>query len=282
MSTDAFEIRLDRARELISGAGRVLVGGGAGLSDAAGIKYSGRRFTDNFGPFIAKYGLTDMYSATFYHYPSEAARWAYMAKHICVNRYDVPATDLYVSLHELLKDKDCFVLTTNVERQFTKAGFAEERFFGVQGDYGKNQCEQGCHDTLYDNEALVHDMVEKTVDCKIPESMVPVCPVCGGRMAPNLRKDDNFIQGRLWYEADRRYGEFIRKIDAGSTVLLELGVGFSTPGIIRYPFERLCAKLGTPIIRLNDRYPDGPTENRCRTVAFTEDMQKVIGGLLDA
>jgi NAD-dependent SIR2 family protein deacetylase len=272
-----YEKRIERAKHVLNEAEYLLIGGGAGLSDAAGIKYSGGRFRDNFAPFIAKYGLQDMYSSGFYPFQTQEERWAYWARHIRLNRYDAPATNLYKDLLLLVKGKHYFVLTTNADHQFCKAGFPKEKVFAVQGNYGLLQCTRACHDRLYDNEPQVYEMTDHTADCKIPTRLVPKCPVCGGEMDVNLRKDSYFVQDENWYNAERKYEDFLSSCDNEKVVYLELGVGFNTPGIIRYPFERLTyTNKHATLIRANRDYPQGAKENIERTVAFTEDMARMV------
>ena len=239
------------AAALLRDADRVLVGAGAGLSAAAGLVYEGERFERNFAPFIAMYGLTDMYTAGFYPFPSEEARWAYWARHVWTNRHEPPALPLYQALWEYARDRDCFVVTTNVDGQFEKAGFPPERVFATQGDYGLNQCARGCHDTLYPNRALAAEMIAQTEDCLVPSALVPRCPVCGGPMAVHLRVDGHFVENVDWHAAQDRYLRFVEDMRGRPTVLLELGVGWNTPGIIRLPFEALARAVYAPLVRLN-------------------------------
>lgn len=272
-----YQNRIEKAKMTIEGADYILLGGGAGLSAAAGIEYSGKRFTENFAPFIKKYGLSDMYSSGFYPFRTQEERWAYWAKHISLNRYETGATKLYKDLYQLVKDKNYFVITTNVESQFEKSGFSSDKVFEIQGNYGYFQCAKSCHDKLYDNEILVKEMMEKTVDCKIPSELVPKCPICGGEMDPNLRINENFVQDAKWYELNKSYNEFLMESDGKKIVYLELGIGFNTPGIIRYPFERWTYhNENATLIRLNKDHPEGIEENDDKTIAFTENMQEVV------
>lgn len=252
---DTYENLINRAAELIKTADAVLIGAGAGASTAAGLSYSGKRFTDNFAEFIQKYGgqyMTDMYSAGFYPYPSEEAKWGYWSKHALINRFIPPALPLYKELYDIVKDKDYFVLTTNVDHQFHKAGFNEKKIFATQGDYGKIQCQRGCHQKTYDAGDLFLKMDAARKDCLIPSELVPVCPVCGGRMAMNLRCDNYFVEDEEWHEAADRYADFLEKNKGKNVVLLELGVGFNTPVIIRFPFEKMVRENKSySLIRLN-------------------------------
>jgi len=277
-----YDSRLDSAGKAIGQAEGILIGAGAGLSAAAGLTYDGERFERYFGDFIRKYGVEDMYSATFYPYGTQEEMWAYWARHIAVNRWDVQALPLYQKLFQLVKGKDYFVLTTNVDAQFEKAGFSKERLFAVQGDYGFLQCAQGCHEKLYENEGMVHEMVKQTTCLKIPTELVPHCPVCGGNMAVHVRKDPYFVEDEAWRQSHARYGNYLKRALDKKTVLLELGVGYNTPGIIRFPFERIAYQSAdTMLIRINKGNPEGARENAHCTVPFTEAMESVMHDLLE-
>jgi NAD-dependent SIR2 family protein deacetylase len=272
--------RIKRASDAIKEADYILIGAGAGLSDAAGIKYSGMRFTDRFSDFIEKYGFTDLYTSSFYPFETKEEKWAYWARHISLNRFETPATELYKNLFKLVQKKNYFVLTTNVEHQFWKAGFADEKIFATQGDYGHFQCAVGCHEKLYDNEKLVDDMLKQIQDCKIPSELVPKCPVCGGEMDVNLRKDTCFVQDAAWYHASDNYNSYIKAIEGRKVVFLELGVGFNTPGIIRFPFEQMTYQNpNATLVRLNKDYLDGLDKNEDKTISFDEDMMEIISAL---
>lgn len=274
---ESYSDRINKLRSLFDEAECILIGGGSGLSSAAGLTYSGERFTENFGDFIRRYSLTDMYSAGFYPFRTQEEKWAYWSRHILLNRWLPPALPLYQRLFELVKDKDYFVITTNVDAQFYKAGFASERIFAVQGDYGKLQCAKGCHDRLYDNESFVRQMIAEQKDCRIPSSLVPKCPVCGGDMEVNVRKDVYFVQDKAWYAAEGCYEDFYDRACGKKTVLLELGVGYNTPTIIRFPFERMAYEnKDVFLIRMNKQYPDAILENAKRTLSFDEDINLIF------
>lgn len=279
--TESFSGRIDKLRSLLDEAECVLIGGGSGLSSAAGLTYSGQRFTENFGDFIKKYGMSDMYSAGFYPFKTQEEKWAYWSRHILLNRRLPPALPLYRRLFELVKDKDFFVVTTNVDAQFYKAGFATERIFAVQGDYGKLQCAKGCHDELYDNEDLVRKMAAEQKDCRIPSALIPKCPVCGKDMEVNIRKDAYFVQDKAWYEAERRYEIFCREARDRKLLLLELGVGYNTPTIIRFPFEAMTYKnKDAVLVRINAQYPGAISENAKKTLSFAEDIKDVLRAMV--
>lgn len=274
---DKFVQRLDRAKKAIDEADYIIIGGGAGLSTAAGIEYAGKRFKDNFQDFIEKYNVKDMYSATFYPYKTQEEKWAHWARHVNVNRYSVGQTSVYQKLYDLVKDKDYFVLTTNVEHQFWINGFADDRIFATQGDYGLMQCAEACHNKLYSNEELVKKAVNETVDCKIPSDLVPKCPVCGGEMEINVRKDNFFVEDEKWHEMHDNYAAFLNKIQDKKVVFLEIGVGYNTPVIIRFPFERMTlANPNATLIRLNLDYPQATRENEDKTISFDENVEEIL------
>lgn len=276
---DSYESRLLELRNAFNHADYVVIGAGAGLSAAAGITYSGKRFTDNFTDFIAKYGLTDMYSSAFYPFKTEEERWAYWARHILMNRYDIPATDLYRLLLNAVKEKDYFVITTNVDGQFEKSSFDKERIFAVQGDYAYLQCADGCHEKLYYNENLVREMVRRTKDCRIPSGLVPRCPICGGKMDVHVRKDRYFVQDNQWYASYERYQDYMEKACNGNMLLLELGVGYNTPSIIRFPFERLAAqRRSITLVRINKDYPNAQV-TLTNFIPFYEDLKTILQDL---
>ena len=228
--------------EMIDAADAVVIGAGSGLSTAAGLTYGGKRFEEHFSDFIQKYGMTDMYSAGFYPFQSQEEKWAYWSKHIYYNRYDIAPLKAYTDLLDIVKDKDYFVLTTNVDAQFVNAGFDKQRIFATQGDYGKLQCAHACHKKLYDNEQLVRKMLSGQENCKIEAALVPKCPVCGGEMEVNLRCDQYFVEDDAWDEANERYHAFLKAHEKKHTIYLELGVGMNTPGIIKYPFWQMTYK----------------------------------------
>ena len=277
---DAYEDQIDRTAEYIRNADCVIIGVGAGASTAAGIQYGGKRFTDNFAEFIKKYGehyMTDMYAAGFYPYPSEEAKWGYWSKHALMNRFDPPALPLYTELYDIVKNKEYFVLTTNVDHQFYKAGFDEKRIFATQGDYGKIQCQKACHPKTYDAKDLFRKMDKARRDCLIPSELVPKCPVCGGNMAMNLRCDNYFVEDEAWHEAADRYAGFLEQNKDKKVVLLELGVGFNTPIIIRFPFEKMVRENSSySLIRMNMDEAVVPESFGKRAIGIGGDMAKAI------
>lgn len=241
-STEDCSEQIKKLRDELEQADAVLIGAGAGMSTSAGLTYGGERFEKHFSDFKERYGIQDMYSGGFYPYNTLEEYWAWWSRQIYVNRYDVPAGIPYQNLLKLVKDKDYFVLTTNVDHQFQIAGFDKKRLFYTQGDYGLWQCSKPCHDKTYDNEEMVRRMVKEQENMKIPSELVPHCPVCGAPMTMNLRCDDTFVQDKGWYAASDCYQDFLRRHEEMRVLYLELGVGGNTPGIIKYPFWQMTAK----------------------------------------
>ncbi len=241
ISTENYLQKINRLKAEIQKSDAVIIGAGAGLSTSAGFYYTGKRFKDNFSDFIEKYGFRDMYSGGFYRFETPEEHWAYWSRYIYINRYMDAPKPVYNVLYNLLRDKEYFVLTTNVDHCFQKAGFDKERLFYTQGDYGLLQCSTPCHDLTYDNEKIILDMVKQQKNMRIPSELVPYCPVCGKPMVMNLRTDSTFVQDEGWYMANERYKNFLHKYKDMKILFLELGVGMNTPGIIKYPFWQMTA-----------------------------------------
>ena len=241
-STKDHSAEIDRLKNEIETADAIVIGAGSGLSTAAGFTYSGERFEKYFSDFIEKYQFRDMYSGGFYPFESLEEHWAYWSRCIYINHYMDVDNGTYKGLFKLVKDKDYFVLTTNVDHQFQKAGFDKHRLFYTQGDYGLFQCSQPCCQETYDNEACIQDMLKTQKNMRIPTELIPHCPKCGKPMTMNLRADDTFVQDKGWYRAAERYEEFLRRHKNLHILFLELGVGYNTPAIIKYSFWQMTAK----------------------------------------
>jgi hypothetical protein len=277
---EEYSSRILQAKQAIKQADYIIIGAGSGLSTAAGLLYSGEKFEKDFREFIEKYHFDNLYSASFYEFKTQEEKWAFFAKMIKLNRYNEKPLKLYQELYEIVKNKEYFVLSTNVDGQFYNSGFGKDKVFEVQGDYSYLQCENACHNKLYDNKELVEKWLRNTKNCKIPSDLVMKCPVCGGNMDMNLRKDANFVQDENWYRQSRKYEDFLSRSKGKNVVLLEIGVGFNTPGIIRLPFEQMTANSEkTTLIRINKDYPNPMLEIRNKTISFDEDTNKIIEDL---
>lgn len=285
---------IEKLKSKLAQTKTVIIGAGAGLSTAAGFVYAGERFEKYFKDFADKYHFQDMYAGGFYPYETWEEYWAYWSRYIYVNRYMDAPTSLYQELYELVKDKDYFVITTNVDHCFQKAGFDKKRVYYTQGDYGLFQCGVPCHDKTYDNEETVRAMVEaqgyQTAEdgslylpgntiakMTVPDELIPHCPKCGKSMTMNLRADNTFVQDDGWYEAAKRYELFLERHEDDSVLFLELGVGYNTPGIIKYPFWKMTAENEKAVyacINYGEAY--APDEIRKKSVCIDGDVGDVI------
>lgn len=279
-STNDYYNRIEQARRWLDEADCILIGAGAGLSAAAGLDYSGEDFRREFGDWILRYGITDLYTSSFYPFETEQERWAYWARHIWFARFRPLGYPLYRQLLRLVQAKEYFVLTTNVDAQFEKSGFNKERIFATQGDYAYLQARSGEPKTLVYNEEWVKQAMAATRDCRIPADLIPRHPETGELMSPNLRCDHTFVEDDHWHQQARRCQEFIERTEGGKLVLLEFGVGFNTPGIIRIPFERLAAQQPrVSLIRFNRDYPQLMIDGIGRYIPFTEELNTTIQSL---
>lgn len=267
-----------RLKEELDTADAVVIGAGSGLSTSAGFTYTGERFQRYFGDFIAKYDFRDMYSGGFYPFASLEEHWAYWSRYIYVNRYLDAPKPVYQELLRLVQDKNYFVLTTNVDHCFQRAGFEKRRLFYTQGDYGLWQCSKPCHQKTYDNETVVRKMLVEQKNMKIPSGLIPYCPACGAPMSMNLRADDAFVEDEGWHAAAQRYAEFLRRHEGQHILFLELGVGGNTPVIIKYPFWRMTyqnPKAVYACVNLSEAYC--PREIQRHAICIDKDIGKTIG-----
>lgn len=276
-STGSYWDSIEQLKHQIQTADAVVIGAGAGLSMAAGFTYAGERFQKYFSDFIEKYHFKDMYSGGFYPFESLEEHWAYWSRYIFINRYMDASNNTYKKLFELVKDKDYFVLTTNVDHQFQKAEFDKHRLFYTQGDYGLFQCSEPCHSKTYDNEAVICKMVSEQNNMCIPSELIPKCPKCGRPMTMNLRADDTFVQDEGWYRANERYSDFLRRHEEMHILFLELGVGFNTPVIIKYPFWQMTAKNSNAMYAcVNFEEAFCPEELKGKSICINGDIAEVF------
>lgn len=276
-STENISDNIEKLKEKIRTADAVVIGAGAGLSTAAGFTYDGERFEKYFSDFRQKYGFEDMYSGGFYPYKTPEEHWAYWSRYIFVNRYQDAPKPIYEELLKLVADKDYFVITTNVDHCFQKAGFDKKRLFYTQGDYGLFQCSEPCYRKTFDNEDIVLEMLKQQKDMKIPTELLPVCPHCGKPLIMNLRSDDKFVEDEGWHRAAERYENFLRTRAGGKILFLELGVGYNTPVIIKYPFWQMTAKNPTATYAcVNNGQAICPPEIRHKSICINDDIANII------
>lgn len=293
-----YEEQLKMLKDEIGTADAILIGAGAGLSTAAGLTYSGERFDKYFFDFRDKYGIRDIYSGGFYPFKAEEEYWAWWSRHIYFNRFIDAPTDVYPNLLSLVKDKDYFVLTTNVDHQFQRAGFDKKRMFYTQGDYGLLQSIDPKLPNTFDNEEIIMNMMEDQgfvkndegvfelpkdgkIKMDISSKLIPVCPDDGKRMVPNLRADDTFVEDAGWHRANERYNDFCRRHENMHVLYLELGVGMNTPVIIKFPFWREVEhnkKAFYACINYGDAGTDRSIADR--SICMDEDIAKVLRDLM--
>jgi NAD-dependent SIR2 family protein deacetylase len=298
--TKEYEQKLSQLKKALQEAETVVIGAGAGLSTAAGFVYSGERFQTYFGDFHRKYGFADMYSGGFYPFSSPQEHWAYWSRFVYVNRYMDPPSNLYGDVLALVADKDYFVLTTNVDHCFQKAGVDKHRLFYTQGDYGLFQCSEPCCQETFDNAASVADMMADqgfvlgpNGEAALPENgqlsmavrpeLVPRCPHCGKPMTMNLRSDNKFVEDEGWHQAAERYSNFLRTRRNTAVLYLELGVGYNTPSIIKYPFWQMTDQNPkATFVSLNRSKALCPQEIESQSICINGDIAKTLADLQQA
>ena len=281
-STKSCSEPMERLKAALQDCDAVVIGAGAGLSTAAGFTYTGERFEKYFSDFAAKYGIQDMYSGGFYPFATPEEHWAYWSRYIYINRYLDAPKPVYDDILKLVQDKDYFVITTNVDHCFQKAGFDKKRLFYTQGDYGLFQCSEPCCQETFDNEAVIREMMERQENMKIPTELLPTCPHCGKPLTMNLRCDDTFVEDEGWHRAAERYENFLRTRAGGKILFLELGVGYNTPVIIKYPFWQMTAKNPNATYAcINRGQAVCPQEIETQSICMDADIGQVLQSLSD-
>ena len=268
---------IERLKKAVEKCNTVIIGAGAGLSASAGFTYDGERFRKHFSDFQYKYGFNDMYTGGFFPYKSKEEYWAYWSRYIFVNRYMKAPKPVYEDLYDLIKEKDYFVITTNVDHCFQKAGFDKKRLFYTQGDYGLFQCSVPCHTKTYDNKETVMQMINQQKDMKVPSRLIPKCPVCGADMTMNLRADDKFVEDEGWRRACGNYRDFLLRHHNMPILFLELGVGYNTPVIIKYPFWQMTAENTQAVYAcINFGGAECPEQIESRSICINDDIADVL------
>lgn len=281
-TTGAYESELDRLSQALEKADAVLVGAGAGLSTSAGLDFAGERLQKYFGDFVEKYGMTDMYSGCFSAFESREERWCYWTRWAWINRYQDIPKDTHKKLLSLIGDKDYFVLTTNIDHTFQRSGYPKDHLCYTQGDFGLFQCSVPCHAETYDNYEQLKAMMEQQENMRVPAELIPRCPYCGAEMDFNLFWDNRFVRDEGWHIAYSRYENWLEKHERGRILYLELGVGFNSPGVIKFPFWEMVRQNPDAVFAsVNLTAPTYPVSIEDRSVVLSRDIDEVIGKLLE-
>ena len=276
-STKSCSEQIERLQAALQDCDAVVIGAGAGLSTSAGFVYDGERFKKYFSDFEAKYGFHDMYTGGFYPFASQEEHWSYWSRYIYINRYMDAPKPVYDDLLKLVQDKDYFVITTNVDHCFQKAGFDKKRLFYTQGDYGLFQCSGPCCQKTFENEEIIHSMMERQKNMRIPTELLPICPHCGKPLTMNLRSDDKFVEDEGWHRAAERYENFLRTRAGQSVLFLELGVGYNTPSIIKFPFWQMTAKNPKAVYAcINQGQAACPQEIERQSICINADVGYIV------
>lgn len=279
--------KIEKLQQALEQSETIIIGAGSGLSSAAGFCYNGERFQKYFKDFEAKYHFKDMYTGGFYPYKTLNEYWAYWSRYIYINRYVNPPKPLYNKLYDSIKKKDYFVITTNVDHCFQRAGFDKQRLFYTQGDYGLLQCSVPCHTYTYDNEEMILKMMESQgyrIDTDsgiytmfVPDELIPYCKKCGNPMVMNLRADDTFVQDKYWYQAAERYHTFLNQHKNTKVLFLELGVGYNTPSIIKYPFWKMTGEWSqAKYVCVNQSDTFIPKQIEKKAICINDNIELVI------
>ena len=272
---------IQKLKEEIENSEYILIGAGAGLSTSAGFLYDGKRFEDNFKDYIKKYGFTDMYSAGFYNFPTLEEYWAYFSLYVYINRFDIEENETYLNLYNIVKNKNYFVITTNVDGRFADSKFDKDKIFAVQGDFSLFQCSKPCRQETFYNEKYIREMIKYKKEMKIPTELIPKCPYCGENMSMNLRADSTFVQDKNWDKQKSKYENFLKNSDNSKILFLELGVGFNTPSIIKYNFWRMTLNNKKSVyasINLGECY--GASDIEERSICIYADISEVLKKLI--
>ena len=273
---------IKRIKELINESDAIVIGAGAGLSTAAGFEYGGTYFLDNFSDIYEKYGYKDMYTAGFHNFKTLEEKWGYWSRFIFLQRYKEGAKPLYKTLLDIVKNKNYFVITTNVDHQFQLSGFDKNRLFYTQGDYGLFQCSVPCHNKTYDNKDIIYKMINNLKDGLIPSKLIPKCPVCGEEMTTNLRSDDRFVEDDGWLKASHNYENYLLNNKDKKILFLELGVGWNTPSIIKFPFIKMTYEFKNAFyVCINKGYNQIPEEIEDKSIIINDDISKIISSIIE-
>ena len=282
-STAGYWDKINQTADKIKNADCLLVGIGAGMSATGGLNYSDPVLGQKWYPEYFRLGKKTIIEIMREYWPvsinedNAAFFWGFWSRHIYHIRYECEALSPYIDLFNIVKNKTYFLCTTNVDCQLTKAGFDESLIFSPQGDYGLFQCEKPCAQDVYNNESMVITMMENMVSpFEIRKEDIPRCPKCGCLLMPNLRCDDRFVDEPHLKNLET-YTDYLNNIQKKKIVLLELGVGYNTPVIIRYPFEAITLRCHhATLVRINISDAGVSKSLIEKSICIEDDIGKVL------
>jgi len=256
---------------LLRDSDKVLLGAGAGLSADAGIDYMDRESFARRFPGLVKRGFRMKAELMGYGGWSPEVQWGYLALHVNDVRFQAPPHPVYGRLLDLVLNKDYFVITSNVDGMFFKNGFIKDRVFTPQGDYAKMQCQTPCRNDTWPTKPII-DRILPTVDPDGQEvtdpSVIPHCPNCGGPVFMNVRGGHWFIEDPYVNQAER-FAKWVHRTQEFSLLVLEIGAGFNTPGVIRRPMERIVyTHPNAHLVRVNLHEPHVPLEISNKSISL--------------
>ncbi len=264
--------------QLIEEAEAIVIGIGAGMSAATGFTYTGKRFTDAFPDFIAKYRFFDMLQASLFEFEDPREYWAFQSRFTLLNFFDQPVGQAYVDLRQIMDDKNCHIITTNADNAFYAAEYDMDKVFRIQGEYGLWNCSKHCHQETYQNEALIRQMAAEQSNRKIPAAFVPHCPKCSAVMEVNKRTEEKgMVEDHHFHEQKARYEQFLKENENKKVLFLEIGVGNTTPQYIKHPFQKMTLENPKSLfVTMNQKDYFIPHKVRPQMVRIKEDIEEVL------
>lgn len=282
----SYEDKINNVVKKIEDADAIVIGIGAGMTASGGINYIDQKTVKELFPEYYNLGFKSIMEiqSAFWKLSEEnkLSYWGYWSRHIDKIRYKTELLAPYKNLVKIISNKNYFICTTNADGQTQKSGFDKDKIFAPQGNYDVFQCIVPCsRDEVYSNESMVKDMVASiNENNQIDEKFIPKCPKCGNYLIPNLRCDDKFVENPHMYNLDQ-YRNFIMNNIDKNIVFIELGVGFNSPGIIRFPFEQITySSPNATLIRINKGMAMVPKEIESKSICIDDDINEVLMQIL--
>lgn len=272
--------KIQHLSELIYNTDAIVIGGGSGLSSAAGYNHYhwSSVFLKQMGVFQEHYGFTSPFAGFYHCFSSLEEQWAYYAAYTrAIQTADIGKP--YLDLKNIIGNKPHFIITTNIDGQFERV-FSTKHICDFQGNFRYFQCSQPCHDTIYNNETSIEKIFFNINKFRVPSELVPRCPKCGRQMVPWVR-DDAFLEGESWKLSLKNYYDFLEKWllqnNSSKVLLLELGVGDMTPSIIKLPFWEITEKnANVTYVCINKNKSSMPMHIKDKSLHITGDLSLVL------